>query len=461
MNPWEKLTEEEKERLRYVDTHILWHPFTQMKEYETENAPIIIAGEGNYLIDIDGNRYLDGVASLWVNIHGHRVKEIDEAIREQLNLIAHSTLLGIGNVPSIRLAEKLVQIAPKGLTKVFYSDNGSTGVEIALKMAYQFWQNQGIKEKRAFLSFYNAYHGDTLGAVGVGGISLFHQIYRDIVIKSVKVPSAYCYRCFWNKEPKSCDKECFSALEEAFKKHASELSAVIIEPIIQGAAGMIPWPEGYLKFLRGLCNEYDVLLICDEVATGFGRTGKMFACEHEGVSPDFMVLSKGITGGYLPLAATLTTDRVYQAFYDDYEKLKTFYHGHSYTGNPLACSAAIANLELFEKNKVIEKMQPKIKKLSQLLQRFWDLPWVGDVRQRGFMVGIELVKDKKTKEPYPLKLRVGHRVIRSARKKGVIIRPLGDVIVLMPPLSITEDELEMLCDVVYQSIEEVCSGIDS
>ena len=461
MNPWEKLTEEEKERLRYIDTHILWHPFTQMKEYETENAPIIIAGEGNYLIDIDGNRYLDGVASLWVNIHGHRVKEIDEAIREQLNLIAHSTLLGIGNVPSIRLAEKLVQIAPKGFTKVFYSDNGSTGVEIALKMAYQFWQNQGIKEKRAFLSFYNAYHGDTLGAVGVGGISLFHQIYKDIVIKSVKVPSAYCYRCFWNKEPKSCDKECFSALEEAFKKHASELSAVIIEPIIQGAAGMIPWPEGYLKFLRGLCNEYDVLLICDEVATGFGRTGKMFACEHEGVSPDFMVLSKGITGGYLPLAATLTTDRVYQAFYDDYEKLKTFYHGHSYTGNPLACSAAIANLELFEKNKVIEKMQPKIKKLSQLLQRFWDLPWVGDVRQRGFMVGIELVREKKTKEPYPLKLRVGHRVIRSARKKGVIIRPLGDVIVLMPPLSITEDELEMLCDVVYQSIEEVCSGIDS
>ena len=461
MNPWKKLTEEEKERLRYIDTHILWHPFTQMKEYETENAPIIIAGEGNYLIDIDGNKYLDGVASLWVNIHGHRVKEIDEAIKEQLNLIAHSTLLGIGNVPSIRLAKKLVQIAPKGLTKVFYSDNGSTGVEIALKMAYQFWQNQGIKEKRAFLSFYNAYHGDTLGAVGVGGISLFHQIYKDIVIKSVKVPSAYCYRCFWNKEPKSCDKECFSALEEAFKKHASELSAVIIEPIIQGAAGMIPWPEGYLKFLRGLCNEYDVLLICDEVATGFGRTGKMFACEHEGVSPDFMVLSKGITGGYLPLAATLTTDRVYQAFYDDYEKLKTFYHGHSYTGNPLACSAAIANLELFEKNKVIERMRPKIKKLSQLLQRFWDLPWVGDVRQRGFMVGIELVKDKKTKEPYPLKLRVGHRVIRSARKKGVIIRPLGDVIVLMPPLSITEDELEMLCDVVYQSIEEVCSGIDS
>ena len=450
-----KFTEKEKEHLRFVDTHTLWHPFTQMKEYEQENAPIIVAGEGNYLIDIEGNRYLDGVSSLWLNIHGHRVKEIDEAIKEQLELIAHSTLLGIGNVPSIKLAEKLVSVSPEGLEHVFYSDNGSTGVEIALKMAYQYWKNLGVKGKNGFLSFYNAYHGDTLGAVGVGGISLFHQVYKDIVIKSFKVPSAYCYRCPWNKSKENCDKTCFEVVADFVKKHSEELAAVIIEPIMQAAGGMIPWPEGYLSHLKSLCNEYQVLLICDEVATGFGRTGKMFACEHEGVSPDFMVLSKGITGGYLPLAATLTTHEVFKAFYDDYEKLKTFYHGHSYTGNPLACAAAIANLELFEKNKVIENLQPKIKKLSQLLRKFWELPWVGDVRQRGFMVGIELVKNKQTKETFPIAKRTGHQAIKAARKRGVIIRPLGDVVVLMPPLSITEEELVFLCDVVYESIKEV------
>jgi adenosylmethionine-8-amino-7-oxononanoate aminotransferase len=443
------------ERLKYIDTHILWHPFTQMKEYEKENAPVIVAGEGNYLIDIEGRRYFDGVSSLWVNVHGHRVKELDEALKKQIDLIAHSTLLGIGNLPSIELAEKLVAITPECLTKVFYSDNGSTGVEIALKTAYQYWRNTGNTEKNAFLSFYNAYHGDTLGAVGVGGISLFHQIYKDIVINSLKVPSAYCYRCPWGKEKDTCGKECFSVLEECFKKHGKNLCAVIIEPIIQAAGGMIPWPRGYLKFLRKLCDEYEVFLICDEVATGFGKTGRMFACEHEDVCPDFMVLSKGITGGYMPLAVTLTTDRVYQGFYDDYEKLKTFYHGHSYTGNPLACAVALANLELFKKNRVIENLQPKIKKLYQLLQKFWELEHVGDVRQVGFMVGIELVKDKKTKEPYPLKLRMGHQVIRKAREKGVIIRPLGDVVVLMPPLSTSFEELEMLTSVVYESIKEI------
>ncbi|HDD35765.1 MAG TPA: adenosylmethionine--8-amino-7-oxononanoate transaminase [Candidatus Desulfofervidus auxilii] len=454
-----KLNKKEIEHLRYIDTHVLWHPFTQMKEYETENAPIIIAGEGNYLIDIEGNRYLDGVASLWVNIHGHRVKEIDLAIKSQLDKIAHSTLLGIGNVPSIQLAEKLIKITPPGLTKVFYSDNGSTGVEIALKMAFQYWQNIGRSEKKRFLSFHNAYHGDTLGAVGVGGISLFHQIYGDIVVSSIKVPSAYCYRCPWNQKPESCDKECFKAVEETIKTHAKELCAVIIEPIIQAAAGMIVWPKGYLKHLRKLCDEYEVLLICDEVATGFGRTGKMFACEHEKITPDFMVLSKGITGGYMPLAATLTTDKIYKAFYADYKELKTFFHGHSYTGNPLACSAALVNLELFEKNKVIEKLQSKIEELKKLLEKFWELPHVGDIRQAGFMVGIELVKDKKTKEPFPLEWRIGRKVILLARKKGVIIRPLGDVIVILPPLSITKEELRFLCDVIYECIKEVTNGV--
>jgi len=449
----------EIEHLKYIDTHIIWHPFTQMKEYENENAPIIVAGEGNYLIDIEGRRYLDGVSSLWVNIHGHRVKEIDEAIKRQLDKIAHSTLLGIGNLPSIQLAEKLIKITPKCLTKVFFSDNGSTGVEIALKMAFQYFQNIGKKEKKRFLSFYNAYHGDTLGAVGVGGISLFHQIYGDIVVSSIKVPSAYCYRCPYKKEPLNCDKECFKDLEENIRKYASSLAAVIIEPIIQAAAGMIVFPKGYLRFLRELCNHYEILLICDEVATGFGRTGKMFACEHEDVCPDFMVLSKGITGGYLPLAATLTTEKVYQAFYDDYEKLKTFFHGHSYTGNPLGCAAAIANIELFEKNRVIERLSPKIDLLKKELERFFELNHVGDIRQAGFMVGIELVKEKRKKTPFPLKERIGHKVIRAARKRGLIIRPLGDVIVILPPLSISEEELKFLCHVVYESIKEVTDGM--
>ncbi len=454
-----RFTEEEIRQLKYIDTHVLWHPFTQMKEYEKEDAPIITAGEGNYLIDIEGRRYLDGVSSLWVNVHGHRVSEIDNAIIAQLKEIAHSTLLGIGNVPSIKLAERLIQITPKGLTKVFYSDNGSTGVEIALKMAFQYWQNIGRAEKKQFLSFYNAYHGDTLGAVGVGGIPLFHQIYGDIVVSSIKVPSAYCYRCPWGKQLSNCNQACFQALEDTIKQHAKSLAAVIIEPIIQAAAGMIVWPAGFLKHLRKLCDQYEVLLICDEVATGFGRTGKMFACQHEGITPDFMVLSKGITGGYLPLAATLTTNKIYQAFFANYAELKTFFHGHSYTGNPLGCAAALASLELFEKNRVIERLQPKIEQLKEHLQKFWELPHVGDIRQAGFMVGIELVKDRNTKESFPFEWRIGHQVILAARKRGVIIRLLGDVIVILPPLSISKEELNMLCDVVYESIKEVTGGI--
>lgn len=445
----------EIQRLENLDRTLIWHPFTQMKEYIAENAPIIAAGEGCYLTDIRGRRYLDGVSSLWVTVHGHRTPAIDHAIRDQLGRIAHSTLLGLGNVPSILLAERLVAIAPKGLTRVFYSDNGSTGVEIALKIAFQYWQNSGRTGKRRFLSFYNAYHGDTLGAVGVGGIELFHHVYGPLVVASIKTPSAYCYRCPYGQEPEACSRECFASVARAMEEHREELAAVIIEPIIQGAAGMLTWPRGFLSHLRQLCDKHGVLLVADEVATGFGRTGKMFACEHENVSPDIMVVAKGITGGYLPLAATLTTDTIYNAFFDDYLEKKTFYHGHTYTGNPLACAAALANLSLFEQEAVLDRLQPKIAKLRRLLEDFKDLPHVGDIRQAGFMVGIELVRDKKTKEPFPPARRTGRRVILKAREKGIIIRPLDDVVVLMPPLSIEESEIEKLCDAVVQSIREV------
>lgn len=446
---------EEIDRLKKSDRTLIWHPFTQMKEYAGEDAPIIAAGEGCYLTDISGRRYLDGISSLWVTVHGHRVPALDRAIQEQLRKIAHSTLLGLGNVPSILLAERLVEIAPSGLERVFYSDNGSTGVEIALKIAFQYWHNTGVPEKKRFLSFYNAYHGDTLGAVGVGGSELFHSIYGPLVVSSLKVPSAYCYRCpYGGPGPQECGRECFDAVTRMIDRHAGELAAVIIEPVIQGAAGMLTWPQGYLSHLRKLCDTYGILLIADEVATGFGRTGRLFACEHEGVSPDLMVVAKGITGGYLPLAATLTSKRIFDAFYAEYEELKTFFHGHTYTGNPLACAAALANLSLFEEEAVLERLRPKIKRLEELLHDFMELPHVGDIRQAGFMVGIELVKDKKTKAPFPLARRTGRRVILKAREKGVIIRPLGDVLVLMPPLVIPEEDLRRLCTVVAESIRE-------
>ncbi|MFZ5994688.1 MAG: adenosylmethionine--8-amino-7-oxononanoate transaminase [Thermodesulfobacteriota bacterium] len=441
--------------LRADDLRYLWHPFTQAKEYEAEEAPIIAAGEGSYLIDTEGRRYLDGVSSLWVNVHGHSCPEIDRAIMAQLGQIAHSTLLGLGNVPSIELARELITRAPAGLKRVFYSDNGSTAVEVALKIAFQYAQQTGHKQKTGFLSFINAYHGDTLGAVGVGGIDLFHRIYGPLAVKSMRVPAAYCYRCHLGLDYPDCELACFKELESTVAGHAHELAAIIIEPCVQGAAGMLIWPEGYLRRLRQLTERYGILLIADEVATGFGRTGTLFACEQEGVSPDLMALAKGITGGYLPLAATLTTEEIFMAFYGDYEEEKTFFHGHTYTGNPLACAAALANLRLFETNQTILSLQPKIKYLKDKLNEFNELSHVGEIRQRGFMVGMELVEDKAARRPYPVSMRMGRRVILEARRHGLIIRPLGDVVVLMPPLSVSLEELDAIVSVTYGSIKKV------
>jgi len=434
------------------DRKYVWYPFTQMKDWVSGNQVIIERGEGTSLIDIEGKRYYDGVSSLWLNVHGHRRAEIDRAVSAQLGKISHSTMLGLSHRGAIELAEQLIESAPAGLEKVFYSDNGSTSVEIALKMAFQYWQHKGIKNKNKFLTLTNAYHGDTIGSVSVGGIDIFHQIFYPLLFKALKAPSPYCYRCVFQKEPDSCGFACVDATEELMSRNHEELAAMIIEPKVQGAGGIIVQPPGYLSRIKELCTKYNLLLITDEVATGFGKTGKMFACEHENISPDFLTASKGITGGYLPLAATMVTGEIYDAFLADHRERRTFFHGHSYTGNPLACAAALANLEIFARDKVMEKMQSKIAYLSGKLENFAKLEHVGEIRQSGFMVGIELVRDKRTKEPFPIGERRGVKACLAARKKGMIIRPLDDVVVFMPPLATEPEELDEMIEILYQSI---------
>lgn len=444
-------------QLRNWDHRYLWHPFTQMQEWEQEDPLIIELGKGSYLIDTEGKRYLDGTSSIWVNLHGHRHPVLNRAIKKQLDKIAHSTFLGLSNPPAIELARELIQIAPKGLTRVFYSDNGSTAVEIALKMAVQYWQQRHPEAgpKNTFLHLKLAYHGDTLGAVSVGNIQLFHSKFKPLLFPTLEAEPPHCYRCPLNLTHPSCRMACIEPIEQIFKSRHRDLAGFIIEPLMQAAAGMIPQPSGYLTRIRELCTKYKVLLISDEVATGFGRTGKMFACEHEKITPDLMAISKGLTGGYMPLAATLTTDEIYRGFLGTYEDFKTFFHGHSYTGNPLGCAVALANLEVFKKERMLARLQPKIKAMARLLQPIQHLTHVGNIRQQGFMVGIELVNDKRTKKPYPLEERVGHKVAMEARRRGLLLRPIGSVMILMPPLSTSLPELKRMVDILQASIETV------
>ncbi len=444
-----------KHKLVEWDKKYVWHPFTQMKDWMEMEPLIIERGEGCFLIDVDGNRYIDGVSSLWVLVHGHGEKELVDALQNQAELLCHSTMLGLANVPSLHLARKLVDVAPKGLTKVFYSDNGSTSVEIALKMAYQYWQQKGEKKRRSFISFVNGYHGDTLGAVSVGGIDLFHKVYKPLLFRTRKAPSPYCYRCPVKLKPENCHVACVDMFERMVKKYREELCAVVIEPSVQGAGGMIVQPDGFLKAVWKIAKENGLLFIADEVATGFGRTGSMFACQQEGVEPDFMCVAKGITGGYLPLAATLTTEEIFQGFLAEFDEFKTFFHGHTYTGNPLACAVAVANLRVFEEENLLEKVCISSESLKRLLSRFCDLSHVGEVRQKGLMVGIELVENRRTRKSHAAAEKIGQKVICEARKRGVVIRPLGDVIVLMPPLAISEATLQELVDVTYDSIVAV------
>jgi len=443
-----------------LDKQYVWHPFTQMRDWEKEEQIIIERGSGSRLTDIRGKSYLDGVSSLWVTVHGHRKKEIDAAVAAQLRKVAHSTLLGLSNVPAALLAEQLVKIAPSGLSKVFYSDSGSTAVEIALKIAFQYWQQKGGKHrsKTGFISLSEAYHGDTIGSVSVGGMDLFHTIYKPLLFQTRKIMSPHCYRCTLGKTHPACRMACIEQAEDVIRKHGATSAALIIEPLVQGAAGMLMQPAGYLRKIRRLCTKYNVLMIVDEVATGFGRTGTMFASEREKVSPDILCLAKGITGGYLPLAATLTTRRIFEGFLGEHQDLRTFFHGHTYTGNPLACAAALANISLFRTEDTLAKLQPKIAFLSKQLHSVGKLQHVGDIRQQGFMVGIELVKNRRTKTPYPLKDKAGINVILECRKRGLIIRPLGNVIILMPPLSMSTKDLKRMVEIVHASIEKVTSN---
>ncbi len=418
--------------LEAVDRLHLWHPFTQQRAWCEEEPPLIIErAEGTNLYDREGNAYIDGVASLWCNVHGHRHAALDEAIIDQLGRMAHSTMLGLSHPPGIELATRLLECAPAGLSRAFYSDSGATAVEVALKMAFQWWSQRGETDRTTFVCLENSYHGDTLGAVSVGGIDLFHACYRPLLFDTLHARAG--------------DHRHLAALLRA---NAGRVAAVIVEPLVQGAAGMLMQPDGYLAAVRRLCDEHDVLLICDEVATGFGRTGTMFACQQEAVTPDLMCLGKGITGGYLPLAATLTTERIYEGFLGAAEEARTFFHGHTYTGNPLACAAGIASLETFARERTLETLAPKIEMLKRLLaQRIALLPGVVEVRQRGFMVGIELIQR-------PPSERLGHAVTLAARRRGVIIRPLGDVVVLMPPLTISEADLRRLVAITAASIAE-------
>jgi adenosylmethionine-8-amino-7-oxononanoate aminotransferase len=435
-----------------LDRRHLWHPFTPMRLWAEEEPLIIAAGEGNYLIDTAGRRYLDGVSSLWVNLHGHRCAALDDAVREQLGRIAHSTLLGLGNVPSAELAAALIAVAPPSLSRVFYSDSGSTAVEVALKLAFQYWQHRGLPRRTRFVALADAYHGDTIGAVSLGGIDLFHQLFHPLLFQTLRAPSPHPYRYADGAlSLEACREACLGALDRLLADHRDEVAAVIVEPRVQGAAGIIVHPPDYLAGVAALCRRYDVLLICDEVATGFGRTGELFACQSEGVSPDLMTLAKGLSGGYLPLAATLTTEAIFEAFLDGPER--TFFHGHSYTGNPLACAAGLASLRLFGERDLLAQVRARARRAQELLaQHLAPLEAVGDIRQCGLMLGVELVADRRSRRPFPPERRLGAAVCRAARARGVILRPLGDVVVIMPPLSITDDELATIVDAVAHSI---------
>lgn len=421
-----------------LDQRVLWHPFTQGFEWERTPPLVITGAEGNYLVDAEGRRYLDGVSSLWVTTHGHGRPEIVRAIAEQARALDHSTLLGLTHPLAVELAQALLDRAPPGLARVFYSDAGSTAVEIALKQAFQYQALMGRPEKARFVHLAESYHGDTLGAVGVGGMELFHRIFGPLIVAGIRAPSP------------ALDPEALPKLAALLEAEHRTIAAVVMEPLIQGAAGMLVHPAGYLRAVRDLCDRHGVLLIVDEVATGFGRTGTLFASEQEGVTPDFLCLAKGLTGGTLPLAATLTTEAVYQAFVAPRREGKTFFHGHTYTGNPIACAAALANLALFTPA-LLEQVRARAATLRGELEKLRELPWVHDARSVGLMAGIELRQPDGT--PLAAEAFWGSVVCQRIREHGVILRPLGDVIVWMPPLSVTVEELQLLGRATRAAIE--------
>lgn len=438
------------------DRQHLWHPFTQMRDWLAEEPVVITHGEGNYLVDAEGRRYLDGVSSLWCNVHGHRHPDLDRALAEQAGRIAHSTLLGLASEPAAVLARRLVEVAPPGLTRVFYSDAGATAVEIALKIAFQYWHQRGDTRRTRFASLTEAYHGDTIGAVSVGYSEAFHAPFRPLLFPCLKLDPPHVFRWQRGESEARALELAVADAERVFAAHGREIAGLIIEPVVQGAAGMWTQPAGYVAALRDLTRRHGALLICDEVATGFGRTGTMFAVEHDGVSPDLLCVGKGITGGYLPLAATFATEEIFSAFLAPYEEFRAFFHGHTYTGNALACAVAIASLELFARDDLLAAVRARADHLGRRLdERIAPHPHVGEVRRRGLMTGIELLRGRATKARFDPADKVPQRIVAEARRRGVIIRPLGNVMVLMPPLRISEAELDLLVDVTRASIDAV------
>ncbi len=471
-------------RLKQLDLACLWHPFTQQTEWGQDLAqhPLIIArAKGHYLYDHAGRKYLDAVSSLWCNLHGHRHPKLDKALAQQMRKMAHTTFLGLTHEPGIRLAQELLAVSPQGLSRVFYSDNGSTANEVALKMIYQFHAQKKERSfpKTEFIALKNSYHGDTLGSVSVGGIELFHKKFKPLLFKTHFAASPHCGTCPYRKkplDPKSvtryaycgesprpgdarhdtgCQWECLGEIKNLLQKKGSRVAGVIVEPIVQGAAGILVAPPGYLSGLSKLCSQHHVPLIADEVAVGFGRTGKLFACEHENVRPDILSLAKGISGGYLPLAATLSTEKIYRGFLGKAKEFKTFFHGHTYTANPLACAVARSSLALFAKNAIIKKTAALADNLGEMLGSLISHPHIGEIRQAGLMAGVEIVADKDQGRSFDYKQRIGRRICLAARSQGLLLRPLNDVIVVMPPLSITNGELKFMIKGIRQSIQRV------
>jgi len=437
------------------DLQYNWHPYTQMKDC-LSNPPILIErAKGIKLYDDKGNFYYDTISSWWCNIHGHNHPEIKKAIINQLKSLDHILFAGFTHKSAIKLAEKLVSISPDNLTKVFFSDNGSTAVEIALKMSFQYWQNVDQKSKQKFVSLDYSYHGDTVGAMSVSGVDLFNEVFNPLFFKSIKIPTPYCYRCPVGRERTNCDIECIKPVEDLFKTKNKDIAGIILEPLVMAAGGMIIYPSKYLKRVASLAKKYNIHLILDEVATGFGRTGKMFASEHVDVEPDLMCISKGITSGCLPLSATLTTEDIYNAFYADYEDKKTFYHGHTYTANPISCSAALASLKIFEENNVLKNVNLLIPEFHKMLREFKKIEIVGDVRCIGMIGALELVKDRETKEKFSFKDRIGLKIYKEGLKQNLILRPLGDIVYFFLPLSIKQKEVELIVSRTYKIIKNL------
>ena len=438
------------------DLKHIWHPYTQMKDCEQLPPVPVERAEGVKIYDHDGNFYYDTISSWWCNVHGHNHPDIKRAIKDQLDSFEHVLFAGFTHRPAVELAEKLVAITPRNLTRVFYSDNGSTSVEVAMKMSLQYWHNTGEKDKTRFLSLDMAYHGDTVGAMSVSGVDLYNSKFKPMFFRSYKTPTPYCYRCPAEKSRADCGIACLSYVEDILKESGELISAIILEPLLLGAGGMIVYPVEYLKGMRDLSKKYGVHLILDEVATGFGRTGKMFACEHADVEPDFMCVSKGVTSGYLPLGATLTTEEIFTSFYDDYDRLKTFYHGHTYTANPLACAAAVASLDIFDREKPLERVPPINMKLSRFLDEASANPLVGDTRNIGVVGAMELVSDRSTKKPFGLEKRIGLEIYKKGLENNLLLRPLGDVIYFFLPLCVTDAEL----DDIFSKTSEILKSIN-